>query len=112
MQSSLLMGPNMIAMSIPNRTIYDCNLSQLGPNMIAMIDNLLSRDSSKNHSHVTLGRISILQSYLVPIGKDCYHIWSDSKLRLQSYLVPILANIAIIFSPYYNCHYNHIWAPA
>ena len=100
----------MIAMSIPNRTIYDCNLSQLGPNMIAMIDNLLSRDSSKNHSHVTLGRISILQSYLVPIGKDCNHIWSDSVLTLQSYLVPLVMKIAFILGPHFDHHCNHIWS--
>ena len=42
----------MNAMSISNRTIYDCNLFQKGPNMIAIIANLFSRDSFRNHGHV------------------------------------------------------------
>ena len=78
--------------------------------MIAMIDNLLSRDSSKNHSHVTLGQIFILQSYSVPIGKDCNHIWSDSVLTLQSYLVPLVMKIAFILGPHFDHHCNHIWS--
>ena len=97
----------MIAITYGKRTIYDCNLFQKGPNMIAMIENLLSCDSSKNHSHVTLGQLSTLQSYLVPIGQDCNHIWSDSELRLQSDLVPFLTNIAIIFDPHDKNYCNH-----
>ena len=111
----------MIAISIPNRTIYDCNPFQKGPNMIAMIENLFPHDSSNNHSHVTLTRFPRLQSYLVLFERDCNHIWSDSELRLQSYLVPLVTNIAIIFghfainiaiifSPYFYCHCNHKWS--
>ena len=80
-------GLNMIAILVQKRNIYDCNLFQLGPNMIAMVE-FFSRDSSRNHSHVTVGRISTLQAYLVPIERgfkiarifgphcdhDCRHI--------------------------------------
>ena len=39
------MEPNMIAISVLNRTIYDCNIFQNGPNMIAMSKFVLeSRD--------------------------------------------------------------------
>ena len=72
--NAILKGPNMNAILIKK-----------GPNMIEMIENLFTRDLFKNHSHVTLGQFSTLQSYLVTIGKDCNHIWSDSELRLQSY---------------------------
>ena len=89
MQSQFRMGLNMIAVSISNRSIYNCNLYQLRPNMIAMIEKFFSRDSSRNHSHVIAIILqSPLQSYLVPIGKDCNHICSDWELTLQSYLVP------------------------
>ena len=66
--------------------------------MIAKIENLFSRDLSRNHSYVTIGQFSTLQSYLVPIGKDCNHImqsWSVLEFRLQSYLVPVVKTIAI-----------------
>ena len=36
--------------------------------MPAIIEILFSRDSSRNHSHVHLGRISTVQSYLVHSG--------------------------------------------
>ena len=56
--------------------------------MIAMIENLFWRDSSRNHSHVTLERFSTLQSYLVLfVGK-----------------------IAIIFGPRYKNYCNHNWS--
>ena len=103
-------GLNMLAISNLNRTIYPCNSFQRGPNMLAIIDFLFSRDSNRNHSHVLLGRFSTLQAYLVPIGQDCNHIWHDSKLRLQSDLVPSVAKIANIFGP---CHYNYcnyVWS--
>ena len=63
----------MIAISIPNRTIYDCILYLLGANMIAMSE---SRD---------------------------YDFWTNllKKIRLlQSYLVLFIMKIAIIFSPH------------
>ena len=78
----------MVAISIPNPTINDCNLFQKGQNLIAIIENTFSRDSFRNHIYVTLGRFSSLHSYLVSIGKDCNHICSDSELRIQSYLIP------------------------
>ena len=101
----------MNAISIPNRTIYDCNLFQNGPNMIAMIEILFFSDSSRNHSHVTLGQFSTLQSYLVPIGKDCNHMWSDPEVTLQSYLFPFVTQIAIIFGLVCNKDCDHIESP-
>ena len=44
----------MIATPNPKRTIYDCNPFKYGPNLIAIIEILVLRDSFKNHSHVTL----------------------------------------------------------
>ena len=99
MQSQFQRGLNMLAISNPKRTIYACNLFQLGPHMLAIIENLFSRDSSRNHSHVILERFSTLQAYVVPNKQDCKHIWSADwfwiwnckhiksalKLRLHSY---------------------------
>ena len=62
------------------------------------------------HKHVTRGRISTLQSYLVLFEKDCNHIWSLLELRLQSYQVPFVTNIAIMFGPHSNFVCNHIWS--
>ena len=81
-------GPNMNAISIPNWTIYDCNIFQKEPNMIAMIQNLFSRDSSRNHVHVTLAKFPILQSYLVHF----------------------VIKIVIIFFPYHKNYCNHKWS--
>ena len=77
----------MIAMSISNRIIYDCNLYQKGPNTIAMSKFVPeSRDYDFWTKHMNTNFRS-LQSYLVPFERDCNHIWSDTKLSLQSYLV-------------------------
>ena len=97
LQSWAQKGLDMIAMSVLNRTTYDCNLCQKGHNMIAIIENLFWRDSSRNHSHVTPGRFSTLQ--FCPFWK-----------RLQSYLVPFLVNIEIIFGPYHKNYCNHKWS--
>ena len=72
----------MVAISNLNRTIYACNLFQKVPNMLAIIKILFSRDSSKNHSYVTLGQF----------------------LTFQAYLVLFVIMIAIIFGP---CHNNY-----
>ena len=50
--------------------------------MLANIESLFSRDSSRNHSHGTLGRFSLLQAYLVPVERNCKHIWSVLDLIL------------------------------
>ena len=63
--NNFLWGPNMIAITVLNQAIYDCDALQKGPNKLAIIENLFLRDLSRNHSHVILGRISTLQSYLV-----------------------------------------------
>ena len=52
-KNKIFIGPNMIAICFPNRTIYDCNLFQKGPNMTAIVEKYFSRDSSRNHTHVT-----------------------------------------------------------
>ena len=67
-------GLNMLAINNPKRIIYAFNLFQLVPNMLATIEILFLRDSSKNYSYVILGRFQILQAYLVPFKKDCKHI--------------------------------------
>ena len=100
----------MIAIFILKRTIYDCNPFQKGPNMTAIIEILFSRDSSRNYSHVIQGRISTLQSILVLFQKDCNFIQSESAFRLQSYLVPFLIKIAIIFGPHHENYCNHKWS--
>ena len=110
MQSRLERRLNMLTISIPNRTIYDCNPFQKEPNMIAIIEILFSRDWSRNHSHVTRGRIPILQSYLVFFEKDCNHVWSDSELRLQLYLVRYFIKITLILRTRFDHHCNHIWS--
>ena len=65
----------MIGISVLKRTIrvYDCNPFQKGPNMIAIIEILFSCDLSRNLSHMSQGRISTLQSYLVLFEKDCIY---------------------------------------
>ena len=60
--------------------------------MFAIIENLFSRDSFRNH--VTLGRFSTLKAYLVRIKIDCKHIQSFLDFGLQAYLVPFETEIA------------------
>ena len=78
--------------------------------MTANIEILFLRDSTKNHSHMTLARFLRFQSYLVPIGRECNHIWSVSEFTLQSYLVLFVKKIAIIIDPHHNNYCNHIWS--
>ena len=80
--------------------------------MTAIIEILFWRDSSRNHSHVTLARFLRLQSYFVFIRKDCNHIWSVWDMWLQTYLAPFVAKIAIIFGPFCDQDCNHIWSPS
>ena len=85
--------------------------------MVAIIKILFSRDSSRNHIHVTLGPFSSifgqywkrLQAYMVRIGFeiasifsllwnwDCIHLW-----------MPFIINMASILSPF-NQDCKHIW---
>ena len=67
--------------------------------MIAITNILFSRDSSRNHGHVTQGPFSTLQAYLVPFERDCKHKQFVLDLRLQAYLVPVETEIASIFGP-------------
>ena len=109
LQSQIRNGPYMLAI-FSNKD-----------KMLAIIKILFSRYTSRNHSHVTLGRFPILQAYLVTFEKDCKHIWSVSDLRLQPYLAPFFIEIASIFSPLFieianilGPHFNHdckhIWS--
>ena len=70
--------------------IYDCNLFQRGPNMIAI--SKIVPGSRTYHFWPILAKTNCwcLQSYLVPFERDCNYIWSDSQFTLQSYhyLVP------------------------
>ena len=76
--------------------------------MLADIETLFSRDSTRNQSHVPLGRFPLLQAYLVPIERDCNHIWSLFDVRLQAYLVPFETQIASILGPHCYYHCKHI----
>ena len=67
----------MIAMSVTNRTIYDCNLFQKGPYMIAMSKIVReSRDYDFWTNHVKTNFQSF-QSYLVSLVMKIA-IWSSS----------------------------------
>ena len=79
----------MLAISKPKRTIYACNLFQKGPNMVEIIENLFTRDSSRKH-------------------RDCKYKQSVLAMRLQAYLVQINNIIASIFGPYHKNHNNHM----
>ena len=89
----------MLAMKETVWTKYACNLPKE-----------FARDSSKNHSYVTLGQFLTLQAYLVPIEKYCKNKWSASDLRLQAYYIPILIMIASLFCPLCDEDYKHIWS--
>ena len=77
-----------------------------------MIENF---SSSRNRSHVGLGRFWRLQSYEVRIKIDCIWNWDCIHIRstlwssLQSHLVPIVIKIAIIFGSHHNNYCNHKW---
>ena len=70
----------MIAISILNQTVYDYNLLQTGSNLTAVIENLFSRDSSKNHSHVALGRYLKIA---IIIGPALYTLYCNDLARFQ-----------------------------
>ena len=111
----------MIAILIPNRTIYDCNLDQLGPNMIAMSTIVLESPDYDfgwitweqifdhcNHIWSFLKKIAIIYG---PLSiSDCNHIESLLWPRLQSYLVLTATLIAIILGPFHKNYCNHKWS--
>ena len=84
MQSSLLRGPNIIAILIPNRTIYDCNPFENGANMIAMSKIVLGSRDYDFWTNLVKINFSLLPSYVIPFIS-----------RLHSYKVLILIIIAI-----------------
>ena len=141
----LLWGPDIIAMKVTKGTKYDCNFGRqtnqiwvqslqwgtnmkfilwmqsqlpIGSYMIAMIKNLFPRDSSRNHSHVTLHELQYCNHIKSQLGKiaitirnwhsnhiwssfyqDCIHTRSSLRSSLLSYLFPMIQIIAIISSP-------------
>ena len=113
LQSSLQIGPNMIAMLVTKGTEYECNLnSELGYIWLQSLPE-------KDHSHVTLGRSTTLQSYKVLSEKDCiygpirnrlHHIKSPLWPRLQPYFVFIVTLFAIIYGQLYKNYCNHEWS--
>ena len=126
------LGPNMIATSISNRTIYYCNLFQSGLNMIAISKFVLKSRDYDFWTNLAKTNFRSLQSYLVQFGKiaiiygpirywhckhiwplgneDCIHIRSSFWLSLQSYLVLFVGKIAIIFGPNDNHYCNFMWS--
>ena len=70
--------------SIPNRSINDWNLSQLGPNMIAMSKIVLRSGHYDFSTNLAKTNFRSLQSYFVLFEKDCNHIWPDWEFTLQS----------------------------
>ena len=70
--------PDIIAISNQNRTKYDCNLFQKGPNMIAMSKIILGLDDFDFCMNLVKIDFRLLQSNLVLFEKDCNHIWPPS----------------------------------
>ena len=85
----------MPAIFNPKRTIYACNLFQLGPNMPAM-SKLVMEPRDYDWTNFAETNFRLLQTYLVPFEKDCKHMWSISILRLQAYLVSFKTEIASV----------------
>ena len=99
MQSEFQRGLNMPAISNPKRAIYACNLFQLGPNMLANIENLFSRDLSRIIVTCLQDDFRYCKHIWSP-WKKCKHIWSVLDLRLQPYLVPFEIQIVSILGPH------------
>ena len=80
MQSRFQRRLNMLAISNSYRTIYGCNLFRNGVNMLAIIENLFLRDSSKNHRLwfiVTWLQDEFIASIFVPCHENyCNDMWS------------------------------------
>ena len=111
----------MIAITYPERTIYDCNPFQSGPNMIAILEIMLESRDYYFRTNLAKIKFQCLQSYLVPIWKDCNRIWPTFDFSLQSYLVPfslklqsfcapMVILIAIIYGPLYKNYCNYKWS--
>ena len=86
-------------MQSQKRTIYACNLFQMGPNMLEIIEIVFWRYSIRNHSHVTLGSFSTLQAYLAPF-----------VFIIASIFSPFFSKIASILGLNRNLHCKHIWS--
>ena len=81
-----------VCISVSKGNKNACNLFQRGTNMLAIIENLISRDSFRNNSHVTIGTFSTLQAYFVPFERASKHILSvlDMNLIITSPLLSTL----------------------
>ena len=92
----------MNAISVPNRTIYDCNLFQKGRNMIVMSKSILESrgyDFWTNLAEIVRFGTEIAFIFDPLCYEDCNHIYFSSLLSLQSYLTLFMKIIAIIFGP-------------
>ena len=96
LQSWSQKGFDMIAISIPKRTIYDCNPFQKGSNMTAMPKFV---PESRVYDESRENNISMIAMIFAPFWKG-----------LQSYQVPFVTKIAIIFGPHGNFVCNHKWS--
>ena len=104
----------MIAISLPDRTINDCNLVSKRPNMIAIIENLISRDSSIN-SHVTLQDEFRHCNHIWPLLKQIAIIYGPYNMVRFGFPIaiifsPFMTKIAIIFGPHHKNYCNNMWS--
>ena len=91
--------------------IYACNFFPRGPNMLAITKIVLeARDYDFLWTNHAKTNFQCLQEYLVPIEKDCKHIWSLSDSWLQPYLFPFFIKIASLFGPFHENYCNHMWS--
>ena len=93
-------GPNKIAIFIPKRTKYDCNLFQ--------------RDSKTIFDIAIMFRSPLVKIAIIfdPLSnEDCIHIRSSIWWSLQSYLVLFGMKIASIFGPQDKNYCNYICPP-
>ena len=86
----------MPAILVQKGTKYTCNFSFDRDHIC-----LQSRKFSKHLESDRLGSKSYLKN------RDCRHIWSLSKLKLQAYLVPNVIKIVPIFDPCCNQNCKH-----
>ena len=72
----------MPAISSPKRTMYGGNFCRQGPNMLAITEIV---PEARDYDFLTKTTFQCLQVYLVPIQRDCKHIWSVLDLRSHTY---------------------------
>ena len=70
------------------------------------------QNSDRNEFHKTSAKIPYFHRKFdqKDVGRVRNHIWFVLELGLQSYLVPIITVIAIIFGPHHENCCNHRWS--